>query len=166
MASYTEYFYEYIENGNEMPSNFDGVPSLNGKTFKEIFRTHFNAYEIGLETETLFKERLQAKADVVIPYYVDKITKLAGVENVFNAERNFEMSRNNQNASYLNTPNIETISNDNLADVLKDNTSEQHHETFTPNGTNKIDMMKSYLEIENLYNKLLNEFNSLFLFIW
>ena len=76
------------------------------------------------------------------------------------------MSRDNQNASYLNTPNIVTISNDNLAGVLKDNTSEQHHETFTPNGTNKIDMMKSYLEIENLYNKLLNEFNSLFLFIW
>ena len=83
MASYTEYFYEYIENGNEMPSVFDGVPSLNGKTFKEIFRTHFNAYEIGLETETLFKERLQAKADVVIPYYVDKISKLAVVKNVF-----------------------------------------------------------------------------------
>ena len=35
MASYTEYFYEYIENGNEMPSVFDSVPSLNGKTFKD-----------------------------------------------------------------------------------------------------------------------------------
>ena len=166
MASYTEYFYEYIENGNEMPSVFDGVPSLNGKTFKEIFRTHFNAYEIGLETETLFKERLQAKADVVIPYYVDKISKLAGVENVFVGERNSKISRDNQNASYLNTPNIETISNDNLAGVLKDNTTENYNETFTPKGTNKIEMIKNYLDIENLYNKLLNEFNSLFLFIW
>ena len=39
MASYTEYFYEYIENGNEMPSNFDGVRSLNGNTFKDDITT-------------------------------------------------------------------------------------------------------------------------------
>lgn len=166
MASYTEYFYEYIENGNEMPSVFDGVPSLNGKSFKDIFKTHFNAYEIGLETETLFKERLQAKADVVIPFYVDKISKLAGVENVFVSDRHFAYERHNENSSYLNTPNIQYIGNDNLAGVLKDDTTEQHTETMTPKGTTKIEMMKDYLEIENLYNKLLSEFNSLFLFVW
>ena len=31
---------------------------------------------------------------------------------------------------------------------------------------NYIEMMKDYLEIENLYNKLLSEFNPLFLFVW
>ena len=166
MASYTEYFYEYIEHGNEMPSVFDGIPSLNGKTFKEMFKTRFNAYEIGLETETLFKERLQAKADVVIPYYADKISKLAGVENVFSGDRSVVFERHNQNSSYLNTPNIQYISNDNLAGVLKDDTTETHTEMATPKGTTKIEMMQEYLKIENLYNKLLSEFNSLFLFIW
>lgn len=38
MANYTEYFYEYIENGNEMPSIFDGVPSLNGVSFADMFK--------------------------------------------------------------------------------------------------------------------------------
>ena len=166
MASYTEYFYEYIEHGNEMPSVFDGIPSLNGKTFKEMFKTRSNAYEIGLETETLFKERLQAKADVVIPYYADKISKLAGVENVFSGDRSVVFERHNQNSSYLNTPNIQYISNDNLAGVLKDDTTETHTEMATPKGTTKIEMMQEYLKIENLYNKLLSEFNSLFLFIW
>ena len=36
MASYTEYFYEYIENGNEMPSVFDSIPPLNGVSFAGI----------------------------------------------------------------------------------------------------------------------------------
>lgn len=35
MANYTEYFYEYIENGNEMLSVFDSIPTLNGKTFTD-----------------------------------------------------------------------------------------------------------------------------------
>ena len=166
MASYTEFFYEYLENGNELPSVFDGIPSLNGKTFKEMFKTHFNAYEIGLETETLFKERLQAKADVVIPFYADKISKLAGVENVFVSDINYTHERHNENSSYLNTPNIQYVGNDNLAGVLKDDTTENHTETMTPKGVTKIEMMKDYLQIENLYVKLLNEFNSLFLFIW
>lgn len=166
MASYTEFFYEYLENGNELPSVFDGIPTLNGKSFKEIFRTHFNAFEIGLETETLFKERLQAKADVVIPFYADKISKLAGVENVFVSDINYVHERHNENSSYLNTPNIQYVGNDNLAGVLKDDTTENHTETMTPKGVTKIEMMKDYLQIENLYAKLLNEFNSLFLFIW
>ena len=55
MASYTEYFYEYIENGNEMSSNFDDVLSINGKIFKDMFKTHFNAYEISQTTKNISK---------------------------------------------------------------------------------------------------------------
>lgn len=164
MASYTEYFYEYLDNGNELPAIFDAVPSFDGIAFKDMFKTEYNAYEIAHETETLFKERLQAKANVVIPYYVEKITKIAGIENVFENTRVNEIIRNNQNASYLNTPNIETISNDNLAGVLKDNMTETHTENYTP--SNKIDLINSFLEIKNLYKQLLNEFKTLFLFIW
>ena len=166
MASYTEYFYEYIENGNDMPSIFDGVPSLNGTTFKEIFAKHFNVYEIGLETETLFKDRLQAKANIVIPFYVDKISKLAGVTNVFAGDRQYSLAKEDKNSSYINTPNIETLGNDNLTGVLKSNIVENHSESFTPKGTNKIEMMQQYIELENIYQKLLDEFNDLFLFIW
>lgn len=164
MASYTEYFYEYLDNGNELPTIFDAVPSFNGIAFKDMFKTEYNAYEIAHETETLFKERLQAKANIVIPFYVEKITKIAGIENIFENTRSNEIIRNNQNASYLNTPNIETISNDNLAGVLTDNATETHNETYTP--SNKVELIKNYLEIENLYQKLLYEFKPLFLFIW
>lgn len=166
MASYTEYFYEYIENGNTLPASFAGIPSLNGMSFADIFKKHFNAYEIGLETETLFKERLEDKANIVCPFYADKISKLAGVTNIFDQTRAIARSTENTNASYLNTPNIATIGNDNLAGVLKDTQSESIIENVTPKGTTKIEEMSKLIELENIYQKLLDEFNGLFLFIW
>lgn len=36
MASYTEYFYEYIENGNEMPSVFDSIATISGNGTKSV----------------------------------------------------------------------------------------------------------------------------------
>ena len=38
MASYTEYFYEYIENGNEILSVFDSISSFNGVSFADMFK--------------------------------------------------------------------------------------------------------------------------------
>lgn len=166
MANYTEYFYEYVENGNQLPSAFDGIPSFNGVSFADMFKKHFNAYEIGLETETLFKERLESKANIVCPFYAEKIAKLASVSNIFDATREFSLSREDKNASYINTPSTEQIGDDNLAGVLKNNIVEMHNEKTTPKGTNKIELMKEYLDFENIYNRLLNEFNSLFIFLW
>lgn len=166
MANYTEYFYEYVENGNQLPSAFDGIPSFNGVSFADMFKKHFNAYEIGLETETLFKERLESKANIVCPFYAAKIAKLNSVSNIFDATREFSLAREDKQASYLNTPSTETIGNDNLAGVLKNNIVENHNEKATPKGTNKIEMMKEYIELENIYQKLLDEFNGLFIFLW
>lgn len=166
MASYTEYLYEYLENGNELPDAFDIIPSLNGVSFADMFKQHFNIYEIGLETETLFKERLKAKADVVCPFYAEKIAKLNSVSNIFDATREFSLAHEDKQASYLNTPSTEEIGNDNLAGVLKNNIVENHNEKVTPKGTNKIEMMKEYIELENIYKLLLDEFNGLFIFVW
>ena len=166
MASYTEYFYEYIENGGTLPNAFGIVPSLNGVSFENLFKKNFNAYEIALETETLFKERLEAKANIVCPFYADKISKIAGLTNIFDQTRSISRMSENTNASYLNTPDITTIGNENLASVLKDTQSENIIENVTPKGTTKIEEMSKLIELENLYQKLLDEFNSLFLFIW
>ena len=85
---------------------------------------------------------------------------------MFAGDRQYSLAKEDKNSSYINTPNIETLGNDNLTGVLKTNIVENHSESFTPKGTNKIEMMQQYIELENIYQKLLDEFNDLFLFIW
>ena len=73
----TEFFGEYIKNNaGGFPSAFDKIPALDGIEFKDLFLEHFCDREIGFETEALFAIKLNARADLVCPIYVQKINDL------------------------------------------------------------------------------------------
>lgn len=72
MAKFTELFSEYLERGGLLPASFSQIEG-----FENLFKLHYCDKEIGFETETLFAMKLEAKANMVIPIYADKISRLA-----------------------------------------------------------------------------------------
>ena len=69
MAKYTELFIDYIRKGGTLPAIFEQITG-----FEEQFISNFADKEIGFETEDLFKLKLENKANIVIPFYKDKIS--------------------------------------------------------------------------------------------
>ena len=80
MAKYTELFADYLERGGSLPASFSLIEG-----FEEIFKKHYCDKEIGFETEALFFMKLDYIADVVIPLYASKISKLASAWLEFDA---------------------------------------------------------------------------------
>lgn len=73
MAKYTEIFADYVENsGYDLPEAFDEIEG-----FEDLFLKYYCDKEIGFETENLFAIKLEGYADLYIPPYADRITKLA-----------------------------------------------------------------------------------------
>lgn len=72
MAKYTELLAEYIEKGGVLPASFSSITG-----FEDLFKKHYCDKEIGFETELLFRMKLEEKADIYIPIYAEKITRLA-----------------------------------------------------------------------------------------
>lgn len=66
-AKYTELLIDYLED-NELPTVFDEIDGL-----KNQFIAYYCNYEIGFETEALFKIKLCAKAELIVPIYKEMI---------------------------------------------------------------------------------------------
>ena len=91
---HTELFTQYIDNNggadSALPSLFNKIPSIVNEdevtTFKDAFVLNFCEREIGFETEALFALKLEGRAKLVIPRYVDKLKKLSQIDYI-NAKR-------------------------------------------------------------------------------
>lgn len=68
MAKYTELFAEYLEGGGTLPAVFADIEG-----FADLFVARYCDKEIGFETETLFKVKLEERAAIIIPAYVKRI---------------------------------------------------------------------------------------------
>ncbi len=71
MAKYTETLGEYLNNGNDLPTIFSSITD-----FADLFTLNYIEREIGFETEELFTLKLEGRANIVIPFYKDKIDNL------------------------------------------------------------------------------------------
>ena len=71
MARYTETLGEYLNNGNTLPTVFNTISD-----FTELFTLNYIEREIGFETEELFTLKLEGRANIVIPFYKNKIDNL------------------------------------------------------------------------------------------
>ena len=91
---HTELFTQYIANNGgaeqALPSLFDNVPNITiddeVTTFKDAFILNFCDREIGFETEELFALKLESRAELVLPFYINKLKQLAGIDYI-NAKR-------------------------------------------------------------------------------
>lgn len=72
MAKYTMLLAEYLERGGQLPASFSQIEG-----FKDLFIKYYCDKELGFETETLFKTKLELYADLYIASYAEKIRRKA-----------------------------------------------------------------------------------------
>lgn len=162
MALYTETLADYLANGNSLPEMFSQLPfiniepNINGSTFTTLFTNYYSDWEIGFETEELFKKKLEAKANIVCPLYNQKIRQInQAIENgIFN--NNATSSRTSRN--YFNN---ETISQ--LSDAQGNSAVTENIESNIPIDSQTDVIIKFQNQIDSLYQRLLDEFKSLFM---
>ena len=195
---HTELFTQYITNNggaeNALPSLFDKVPNITiddeVTTFKDAFILNFCDREIGFETEELFALKLEARAKLVLPFYINKLKQLASIDYI-NAKRTESEKRTNtgnisDGGKDTNTrfkgenPLIDTTLTFNAKAVTEQETSEIGYGKNT-NTTGSENVTREYtdggIEERELYERILNDtmnvwneifkkFESLFMQVW
>ena len=195
---YTELFTEYIANNggaeNALPSLFDKVPSItiDGEvtTFKDTFILNFCDREIGFETEELFALKLESRAKLVLPFYINKLKQLESIDYI-NAKRTESETRaitGNITDSGKDTstrfkgenPLIDTdltfsakaVSEQEKNEVgygKNTNTTGSENVTreFTDSGIEARDLYERVLkDTMNVWNEIFKKFDSLFMQVW
>ena len=197
-AEHTEFFTEYIANNggaeNALPTLFDKVPSITiddeVTTFKDAFILNFCDREIGFETEELFALKLESRAKLVLPFYINKLNQLASIDYI-NAKRMESEKRTStgnitDGGKDTNTrfkgenPLIDTTLTFNAKAVSEQETNEIGYGKNT-NTTGSENVTREYtdgdIEERNLYERVLNDtmnvwneifkkFESLFMQVW
>ena len=195
---YTELFTEYIANNggaeNALPSLFDKVPNLttDGEvtTFKDAFILNFCDREIGFETEELFALKLESRAKLVLPFYINKLKQLESIDYI-NAKRtesetraitgNITDSGKDTNTRFKGenplidtdlTFNAKAVSEQEKNEVgygknTNSTGSENVTREFTDSGIEARDLYERILkDTMNVWNEMIKKFDSLFMQVW
>lgn len=195
---HTELFTQYIANNggaeNALPSLFDKVPNITiddeVTTFKDAFILNFCEREIGFETEELFALKLESRAKLVLPFYIDKLKQLASIDYI-NAKRTETEKRTNtgniiDSGKDTNTrfkgenPLIDTSLSFNAKAVSEQeqneigygkntNTTGSENVTreYTDSGIEARDLYERVLnDTMNVWNEIFKKFDSLFMQVW
>ena len=173
MAKYTELFSEYLENGGALPSLFSEIEG-----FEELFRLHFADKEIGFETDALFSIKLEAKANLVMQAYKDRIDARAlywaKVPNPTKVHyelttTNYDMGKQKIKTTELPFDSAEAepnLINENDAYHNEDEREARHED----NGETLDEVMRmlDFLnrDVTTLIEKCLNEFETLFMKVY
>ena len=195
---HTELFTQYIANNggaeNALPSLFDKVPSITiddeVTTFKDAFILNFCEREIGFETEELFALKLEARAKLVLPFYINKLKQLASIDYI-NAKRTESETRTTtgnitDGGKDTNTrfkgenPLIDTSLTFNAKAVTEQETneigygkntnttgSENVTREYTDSGIEERDLYERVLnDTMNVWHEIFKKFDSLFMQVW
>lgn len=195
---HTELFTQYIANNggaeNALPSLFDKVPNITideeVTTFKDAFILNFCDREIGFETEELFALKLEARAKLVLPFYISKLKQLASIDYI-NAKRTESETRTTtgnitDGGKDTNTrfkgenPLIDTTLTFNAKAVTEQETneigygkntnttgSENVTREYTDSGIEARDLYERVLnDTMNVWNEIFKKFDSLFMQVW
>ena len=173
MAKYTMLLAEYLAKGGALPSSF---ALING--FEDLFVAHYCDHEIGFETDTLFKIKLEEKATLFMQVYADKIQKLASAWLQFDAPVKVhytqEYRKLNAGAQHGSTTELPinatsaTPSIQNDADAYENNENVAHTLQESGDTHEEVQSAIDFLNraIEPLLLKLLNEFRPLFMQVY
>lgn len=165
MAKYTELLFDYLQT-NDLPDIFDEIAD-----FKAIFTGHYCDYEIGFETERLFKIKLETKAQIVIPEYkkrIEQVNEALSKVLTTTKTRTTTLNAGEQASQSYNLPfnNVESVQPSQKA----------HNDAFTnvdvnvESGATIDENLRIIDELtqkrNNIYEVLLLEFKPLFMAIY
>lgn len=195
---HTELLTQYIATAGgaetALPSLFDKVPNIviddEVTTFKDAFILNFCDREIGFETEELFALKLEARAKLVLPFYIIKLKQLANIDYI-NAKRTETEKRTNtgnitDGGKDTNTrfkgenPLIDTSLTFNAKAVTEQETigigygkntnttgSENVTREYADSGIEARDLYERVLnDTKNIWNEIFTKFDSLFMQVW
>lgn len=115
MAKYTELFSEYLEKGGQLPASFALIDG-----FEDLFKLHYCDKELGFETEALFFMKLERTARINMPFYADRIRRLAS------AYYNFDVPAK---VTYESFDEVTTLGEQDTSTTQNDKLGEQNNTT-------------------------------------
>lgn len=177
MAKYTETLYEYLEGGGLLPSSSFAL--IEG--FEDIFIKRYAGLEIGFETEPLFANALDARAQIVMPIYADRIAAVSSAlaKIKLGARTRYERRSYGEMNSSNSSSGTNTELPYNVADALPSSTSSMQGSATTEAHSDAIDFGEDFtadeqLRILEVMNRnaflqveaCLNEFKNLFMGVY
>lgn len=168
MAKYTETLADWLAAGYSLPQEFDQIDG-----FADLFTGHFIDREIGFETDDLFNIKLQARAALCVPLYAARITQLnaaitAAQTPAKSETTTFQKGKTTATQWELpldggtveNTPPASVATGESLDDVTT-----RDYSGYTPDEALKnVEFLER--EVVNLTNRLLHEFDTLFMVVY
>ena len=143
---HTELFTQYIANNggaeNALPLLFDKVPNITVDdevtTFKDAFILNYCDREIGFETEELFALKLEARAKLVLPFYISKLKQLASIDYI-NAKRTESENRTSTgSAQDSGSDTVSRESTGNVTDSGSDTVTREKTGNITDSGSDTV----------------------------
>lgn len=173
MAKYTMLLADYLARGGALPSSFALIDG-----FEEVFIGQYCDYEIGFETDELFKIKLEHKANLLIPKYVERIslraeywTKASNPTKVRYERATTQYNMGNQRIKTTELPfngataqpsvinENEEYSNDDVRELRHEENGETLDEVIK-----MLDFLNK--EVNDLVMKLLEDFKPLFMAVY
>ena len=163
-AKYTEYLSDYLIN-NDLPTEFDEIQG-----FTELFIATYIDREIGFETESLFKIKLQATATDVIPLYKQRIELYKNAVASLSSPTKTFIDKMDVSAKKMSNTELPL----NVTSALPNNVQESDAYTDTTTRTESgLTNNEAFENVErlqkkvyNITNDLLNEFSTLFMEVY
>lgn len=173
MAKYTMLLAEYLERGGALPSSFSQIQG-----FEDAFIAEYCDSELGYETPNLFSIKLEAKANLIMKVYKEKIderaiywTKLRNPTKVYyeKATTKYDMGPTKGKSTQLPfdaedaEPNIineaDAVHNEDVRETRKEDNGETIDEVMRV-----LDYLNK--EVNTLVQKCLAEFKTLFMQVY
>lgn len=179
MAKYTELLSEYLERGGQLPAAFSQIEGFN-----DLFIGTYCDREIGFETPVLFEIKLNTRAELVVPLYVQQIAEItAGKTEWENPERTHKIEGGTNHIYGMQfhktydrpiSGSHNMVSDESITRASKDDTYTDK-DTYTDrkdvdSGLTAAEVIerRKYLESEhrNIIQDLLKEFEDLFMQVY
>lgn len=170
MAKYTMLLNDYVRQGFSLPS-FEEIEG-----FSDLFFATFCDREIGFDTPQLFSIKLEARAKLVLPYYVMKIqlqTKYLGLLNTPIKTTYFEedvtANLGEQNTSVTELPyDVQTAKPSTINKAEKTTNTNHREGNNREEGTTDINAILNALNhnVNMILKDLLKEFDNLFMGVY
>lgn len=165
MAKYTELLADYIDGGGELPAALDTISG-----FKDLFIGRYCDCEIGFETEYLFAKKLEHRANLVMPYYVQRLADLTRAANTMASPSKVRTTKV-QGGEQSGQQYVLPLNSNTASPSAKSHTDAfENNDTSTETGYTVDEALRvqEYYNngVQMLLEKCLNEFKSCFMGIY
>ena len=157
-ANYTEFLRDYLKN-NTLPASLSDADEAFACDFKQVFTDYYLMREIGFDTEEMFTQKLNSQINIMLPYYIDKATKLQSLfTNIF--ENGYSITQTNDltiaNSGSGSRSNTQT---NNLANSETETTARDVVDTKVIDRTEHADGSKDTTQTNNLRQEIEEDTN-------